>query len=51
MYNQGEVCSAGSRVYVHEDIYDIFIAKLTERAEKVKLGSGLSHNTTMGSLV
>ena len=51
MYNQGEVCSAGSRVYVHEDIYDIFIEKLTERAEKVKLGSGLSHNTTMGSLV
>lgn len=51
MYNQGEVCSAGSRVYVHADIYDEFMNKIVERAKRVKQGSGLLSDTTMGALV
>ena len=33
-YNNGQVCSAGSRLFVHESIYDAFVAKLVERAKK-----------------
>lgn len=51
MYNQGEVCSAGSRVYIQEDIYEELIEKLVFRAKQVKLGAGLVEDTTMGALV
>lgn len=51
MYNQGEVCSAGSRAYVHSSIYDEFLEKLIALAKEVKLGSGLQTGITMGSLV
>lgn len=51
MYNQGEVCSAGSRAYVHSDIYDEFVEKLAALTKGVKLGSGLQSGVTMGSLV
>jgi len=51
MANQGEVCSAGSRVYIHEDVYDEVIQGLTEYAKKVKQGSGLDPETEMGPLV
>ena len=30
--NNGQICSAGSRTFVHEDIYDQFVAKATEMA-------------------
>lgn len=39
MYNQGEVCSAGSRAYVHSSIYDEFVEKLVNLTKEVKLGS------------
>jgi len=51
MYNQGEVCSAGSRAYVHSSIYDEFVEKLVNLTKEVKLGSGLQSGVTMGSLV
>ncbi|MCM3571210.1 aldehyde dehydrogenase family protein [Neobacillus mesonae] len=51
MYNQGEVCSAGSRAYVHSSIYDKFVDKLVALTKDVKLGTGLQSGTTMGSLV
>lgn len=49
LFNQGEVCSAGSRLFVHENIYDDFIAKLKEAFEKIKVGDPLDENTQMGS--
>ena len=49
--NQGEVCSAGSRVFVHRSIYDEVLQGLTEFAAGMKLGSGLDPATTMGPLV
>src|SRR5271168_4761195 len=36
--NQGEVCSAGSRILVHKPIYKKFVEALTEKAKKIKLG-------------
>lgn len=51
MANQGEVCNAGSRVYVHRDIYDEVTNGLVDFAKGVKLGSGLDPDTDMGPLV
>ncbi|WP_166626989.1 aldehyde dehydrogenase family protein [Jeotgalicoccus sp. S0W5] len=51
MANQGEVCSAGSRLYVHKDIYDEVLSKLSDYAKKVKQGHGLADDTEMGPLV
>jgi len=49
--NQGEVCSAGSRVFVHRSIYDDVLQGMTDFAAGMKLGSGLDPETTMGPLV
>jgi acyl-CoA reductase-like NAD-dependent aldehyde dehydrogenase len=49
--NQGEVCSAGSRVFVERSIYDEVLQGLTHAAEAIRLGSGLDPATTMGPVV
>jgi acyl-CoA reductase-like NAD-dependent aldehyde dehydrogenase len=49
--NQGEVCSAGSRVFVERRIYDDVLARMAEFAAGIRLGSGLDPDTTMGPLV
>src|SRR5216684_1204275 len=49
--NQGEVCSAGSRILVHKPIYKKFVDAMTEKARKVKLGAPLDRETKMGPLV
>src|SRR6185503_11859005 len=48
---QGEICSAGSRLFVEATIYDEFVAGLAEMARAVKLGHGLDAETKMGPLV
>jgi betaine-aldehyde dehydrogenase len=49
--NQGEVCSAGSRVLVQQSIYDKFLEKMTEKAKGIKLGPGMDRNTKMGPVI
>jgi len=49
--NQGEVCSAGSRVFVEASIYDEALAAMSAHAAAIRLGSGLDPATTMGPLV
>ena len=49
--NQGQMCVAGSRLLVHEDIHGEFIQRLVAKAEKIKLGNGLDPETTMGPLI
>jgi len=49
--NQGEVCSAGSRVLVEKKIYSRFVEAMTEKARKIKLGPPLSRDTKMGPVV
>jgi aldehyde dehydrogenase (NAD+) len=50
-FNQGEVCCAGSRLYLHENIYDQFIEKFKAAATKVVVGNPLDEATTMGAQV
>ncbi|MFR3272982.1 MAG: aldehyde dehydrogenase family protein [Slackia sp.] len=38
LFNQGQVCCAGSRIFVHEDIYDEFVPEVIEAFKKVKVG-------------
>jgi betaine-aldehyde dehydrogenase len=49
--NQGEVCSAGSRVLVQRSIYSKFVEAMTEKARAIKLGPPLDRSTKMGPLV
>src|ERR1700684_3856761 len=49
--NQGEVCSAGSRILVEKSIYKKFVESMTEKAKKIKLGPPLDRETKMGPLV
>jgi aldehyde dehydrogenase len=43
--NQGEICTAPSRLLVHEAIYDKFIAKVIERTNAIKMGNPLDVTT------
>jgi betaine-aldehyde dehydrogenase len=49
--NQGEVCSAGSRVLVQRPIYRKMLDAMVEKAKRIKLGSGLDPATKMGPVV
>ncbi|MEJ8545087.1 aldehyde dehydrogenase family protein [Brevibacillus borstelensis] len=49
--NQGEVCSAGSRLLLEASIYDRFVEELVARAEKIKVGPGTDEETEMGPLI
>ena len=49
--NQGEVCSAGSRILVQKSIYKKFVDGMTEKARNIKLGPPLERETKMGPLV
>jgi betaine-aldehyde dehydrogenase len=49
--NQGEVCSAGSRILVEKSIYEKFVEAMAEKSKKIKLGAPLDRETKMGPLV
>ena len=51
LFNQGQVCCAGSRIFVHEDIYDKFVPELVKRFNSVTVGNPLDPNTQMGSQI
>ncbi len=50
-FNQGEVCCAGSRLFIEDKIHDLFLAKLKERTEKLVVGDPLDPNTEMGAQI
>ena len=50
-YTQGEVCTNGTRVFVHALIYDAFIEKIKTRTEKMIIGNPCDANTQVGSLI
>jgi aldehyde dehydrogenase (NAD+) len=50
-YGKGEVCAAGSRLFVEKKIHDEFIEKLADRAKKMQPGDPLDPKTRFGSLV
>lgn len=49
--NQGEVCSAGSRILVEKSIYKKFVDAVAAKAKTIRLGSPLARETKMGPLV
>ncbi|HEX4673973.1 MAG TPA: aldehyde dehydrogenase family protein [Steroidobacteraceae bacterium] len=50
-FNTGQVCSAGSRILVHTDIYDEVVERLVVRAKGVRVGNPRDVGTAMGPLV
>ncbi|HJG54517.1 MAG TPA: aldehyde dehydrogenase family protein, partial [Staphylococcus arlettae] len=50
-FHAGQVCSAGSRIIVHNDIKDKFEAALIERVKNIKLGNGFDETTEMGPVI
>ena len=50
-FNQGQVCCAGSRLYVHKKNYDRVVADLADHANAMKIGHGLDPATQLGPLV
>ena len=50
-YNKGEVCAAGSRLFVEEKIHAELMAQLTERVKGLKVGDPMDKATRMGPVV
>ncbi|KIM90700.1 hypothetical protein PILCRDRAFT_973 [Piloderma croceum F 1598] len=51
LYNTGQDCTAGSRVYVQDTIYDKFVALLVSKAKELVVGDGFDPKTTAGPVV
>jgi aminomuconate-semialdehyde/2-hydroxymuconate-6-semialdehyde dehydrogenase len=49
--NQGEICLASPRIFVHESKYDAFVSEFVERASRIKIGQPLDYQTEMGALI
>jgi len=49
--NQGQMCTAMSRMFIQDKIYDKFVASFVEKAKALKLGAAESHETQMGPLI
>ena len=49
--NAGQVCSAGSRLIVEESLHDKLVAKIVERAGKIRVGDGFDPATEMGPII
>src|SRR6202034_2411097 len=50
-FNAGQVCCAGSRLYVHSSIFDTVVEGVSAAASAIRLGPGLDQTTDMGPLV
>ena len=51
-YTQGEICTNGTRVFVHEDLYPRFIERLLERTRNnIKPGDPMNPDTNFGALI
>lgn len=51
MRNGGSACTAANRFYLHTDIHDAFVERMTAKLADVKFGSGLDRQNTLGALV
>jgi aldehyde dehydrogenase (NAD+) len=50
-WNQGEVCCAGSRLFIQDSVHDAFVDKLLQRTSAMKVGDPMQPDTTVGALV
>ncbi|MGD6858294.1 aldehyde dehydrogenase family protein [Bacillus infantis] len=51
MFNQGQVCCAGSRVFIQKKQFDNVVSDMVDHAKKIKQGAGLHADTQIGPLV
>jgi aldehyde dehydrogenase (NAD+) len=49
-FNQGHVCCAGSRLFVQENIHDLFVDKLKTRLATLRVGDPMDKNTDVGAI-
>jgi len=49
-FNQGEVCCAGSRLFVQESVFDLVVDKLKARLDTLRVGDPLDKNTDVGAI-
>jgi phenylacetaldehyde dehydrogenase len=49
-FNAGQACAAGSRLYVHEDVYDEVVGGIVELAQKIRVGDGFDPSSQIGPL-
>ena len=49
--NSGQICSAGTRLFVEQSIYDEFVGRVAEFGKKLQVGNGLDPNVQIGPLV
>ncbi len=50
-FNMGQVCTAGSRIFVQEEIYDTFVNKCVEKAKARLIGDGFDKKNDSGPQV
>ncbi|KAI0962715.1 hypothetical protein AcW1_000010 [Taiwanofungus camphoratus] len=50
-FNHGQTCCAGSRIFVHEKIYDEFLARFTKKSKELKVGDPFSPDSFQGPQV
>jgi aldehyde dehydrogenase (NAD+) len=50
-FNQGQVCTAGSRLFIHKKIYDNFLSDMSSYASKLVQGPGMNSETDIGPLI
>lgn len=48
---QGQSCTAGSRLYLHEDVFDSFLVRLTAKLGRLRIGDPLDEETDIGAVV
>ncbi len=49
--NQGQMCTAMSRIFVEDDVYDKFVNEFVDKAKRIKLGESLDYESQMGPLI
>jgi aldehyde dehydrogenase (NAD+) len=49
--NSGQICSAGTRLFVEHQVYEEFVGRVAEYGKKLQVGNGLDPNTQIGPLV
>ncbi len=49
--SQGQMCTAMSRIFVEEDVYDAFLNDFVNKAKRIKLGDGMDYQSQMGPLI
>ncbi len=48
---QGQSCTAASRIYVHDDIFEEFVAKMKQKVDSLKMGDPQSEETDIGTVI